>query len=381
MDWVRRSFFLGAARDVASAPSNSLPTAEVPSAMQRPTGSTTGSYNIQTALKQGAYKRFYDAVWSVFGKSSSETADFKLPQVVVVGSESSGKSSLLENITKCEIFPRDRSQCTRAPIRFKLMQVASERDASINISYKGANYKPKSQQEVLAKVKQLMDGIPKDTIDDSAEIIISMVLCVVPATLDRLNNDMAVSMVIQANRQQDTILVLTKADKVLAGNAATFEDDIVKRVLGTAGKLIIHGLHVEMSTLKPTMTVAQAAQYEDVQFTAALEKLSVEYKASKPLIQQHLSTPSLIHSMDHGFQDFIGRKWRPTALDRFKPEKHKIAVELAALGKPVGNLTVSDVLHMAKLVGWVLGGAGGLQGAGLSIAAIGIGTDWAGLSG
>ena len=32
MDWVRRSFFLGAARDVASAPSNSLPTAEVPQA-------------------------------------------------------------------------------------------------------------------------------------------------------------------------------------------------------------------------------------------------------------------------------------------------------------------------------------------------------------
>ena len=106
---------------------------------------------------------------------------------------------------------------------------------------------------------------------------------------------------------------------------------------------------INRSTLKPTMTVAQAAQYEDVQFTAALEKLSVEYKASKPLIQQHLSTPSLIHSMDHGFQDFIGRKWRPTALDRFKPEKHKIAVELAALGKPVGNLTVSDVLHKAKV--------------------------------
>ena len=93
--------------------------------MQWLTWGTTGSYDIQTALNQGAYKRFYDAVWSVFGKSSSKTADFKLPEVVVVGSESSGKSSLLENITKCEIFPRDRSQCTRAPIRFKLMQVRS----------------------------------------------------------------------------------------------------------------------------------------------------------------------------------------------------------------------------------------------------------------
>ncbi len=54
------------------------------------------------------------------------------------------------------------------------VQVASERDASINIDYKGTNYKLKSQQMVLSKVKELMDGIPKDTIDDSAEIIINM---------------------------------------------------------------------------------------------------------------------------------------------------------------------------------------------------------------
>lgn len=96
---------------------------QVPEAMQ--TQGTTGSYNIQTALNHGAYNRFHNAVWKVFGRASPPTADFKLPEVVVVGSESSGKSSLLENITKCEIFPRDRSQCTRAPIRFKLMQVRS----------------------------------------------------------------------------------------------------------------------------------------------------------------------------------------------------------------------------------------------------------------
>ena len=91
--------------------------------MQRPTGSTTGSYNIQTALEQGAYKRFYGAVWSVFGKSSSRKADFKVPEVVLVGSMSSGKSSLLESIAKCEIFPQDCSQCIKVPIRLNLIQV------------------------------------------------------------------------------------------------------------------------------------------------------------------------------------------------------------------------------------------------------------------
>ena len=58
-----------------------------------------------------------------------------------------------------------------API---VLQVASERHASINIDYRGSNYKLSSQQMVLPKVRELMDSIPGDTIDDSAEIIINM---------------------------------------------------------------------------------------------------------------------------------------------------------------------------------------------------------------
>ena len=44
-----------------------------------------------------------------------------LPRVVVVGSRDAGKSSLLENITKCSIFPRDKGLCTKMPIRFHLI--------------------------------------------------------------------------------------------------------------------------------------------------------------------------------------------------------------------------------------------------------------------
>ena len=104
---------------------NTAGVLQVPNAAQRPMPGTTGSYNIQKALQHGAYNTFYNAFWSVFEKANPPAADFKLPEVVVVGSECSGKSSLLENITQCELFPRDRSQCTRAPIRFKLMQVRS----------------------------------------------------------------------------------------------------------------------------------------------------------------------------------------------------------------------------------------------------------------
>ena len=52
--------------------------------------------------------------------------------------------------------------------------MASQQHAGINIDYKGNNYKLNSQQLVLPKVEELMKGIRKGTIDDSAEIIINM---------------------------------------------------------------------------------------------------------------------------------------------------------------------------------------------------------------
>lgn len=42
--------------------------------------------------------------------------EYILPKVILVGNESHGKSSILENITKCNLFPRDAKRCTKAPI-------------------------------------------------------------------------------------------------------------------------------------------------------------------------------------------------------------------------------------------------------------------------
>jgi hypothetical protein len=42
------------------------------------------------------------------------------PQLVVIGQESSGKSTLLERLAMMPIFPRDRRFCTRLPIHVRL---------------------------------------------------------------------------------------------------------------------------------------------------------------------------------------------------------------------------------------------------------------------
>lgn len=48
----------------------------------------------------------------------------QLPQVVVVGQESSGKSSVLESLAMLPLFPRDEHICTRMPIHLKLRHAA-----------------------------------------------------------------------------------------------------------------------------------------------------------------------------------------------------------------------------------------------------------------
>ncbi len=54
------------------------------------------------------------------GSVDITTEEYKFPEIVIVGDEKNGKSSLLENITKCKIFPKDRGYCTKRPIRFIL---------------------------------------------------------------------------------------------------------------------------------------------------------------------------------------------------------------------------------------------------------------------
>ena len=94
-------------------------------------------------------------------KELNITSGLRLPQVVVIGNESVGKSSLLENITKCSIFPADHSQCTRTPMRLKLVHVESPAAKKIIVEYQNNVQELRSRDEVLACVTTIMKSIPR----------------------------------------------------------------------------------------------------------------------------------------------------------------------------------------------------------------------------
>lgn len=81
--------------------------------------------SIGKQIRSSAYGMFVDALADI--ESIIPAADFKLelPRVVVVGERSVGKSSLLENFTKCPIFPRGKGTCTKMPVRLQLQRVDS----------------------------------------------------------------------------------------------------------------------------------------------------------------------------------------------------------------------------------------------------------------
>ncbi|KAF2035942.1 hypothetical protein EK21DRAFT_53766 [Setomelanomma holmii] len=71
--------------------------------------------------------RLQDLVFNTIGNDSLD-----LPQIVVVGSQSSGKSSVLENIVGRDFLPRGSGIVTRRPLILQLINLPSERDEDEN---------------------------------------------------------------------------------------------------------------------------------------------------------------------------------------------------------------------------------------------------------
>jgi dynamin 1-like protein len=196
---------------------------------------------------------------------------FRLPLVIVVGSESTGKSSLLEKITKYELFPRNSGICTKMPIRFEMIHTQADEPCGIRISHGKftANYTP---QEILPALTEYMGNInaimeeemlveirtphvmtftvldlpglrsfPPDMAHAMSKIAHNylsdkdaLVLCIAPVTDPRLTSSAAIGMVMECGRQAQTILALTMPDRV---RSADFKVLVVDRLLNLSDEI------------------------------------------------------------------------------------------------------------------------------------------------
>jgi len=75
----------------------------------------------------GVVNKLQDLVFNTIGNDSLD-----LPQIVVVGSQSSGKSSVLENIVGRDFLPRGSGIVTRRPLILQLINIPSEQPENPN---------------------------------------------------------------------------------------------------------------------------------------------------------------------------------------------------------------------------------------------------------
>ena len=114
-------------------------------------------------LQRSSFGKFKNALQGLQSEvPPRRRVNFKLPRVVVIGAKDAGKSSLLENITKCPVFPRKSGLCTKMPVRLQLTHVDTEAGSSVKISWGKVNKVLKSRDNILAEVQDIMDKV--DTI-------------------------------------------------------------------------------------------------------------------------------------------------------------------------------------------------------------------------
>lgn len=113
--------------------------------------------SIGKQLQSSSVGKFHAALYDL--KQFLPMVTFQLPRVIVLGTKSAGKSSLLENITKCAIFPRSLALCTKMPLRLQLTQVASEAECNVSIIWQGNSKTLQSKDDILAEVSSIMDTV------------------------------------------------------------------------------------------------------------------------------------------------------------------------------------------------------------------------------
>ncbi len=129
-------------------------------------------------LQRSHFREFYLAFKKV--KTYLPDEDFlTLPKLVVVGSSNAGKSSLLENITKCAIFPRDKKLCTKFPLRLRIQQVSDVNGCGVTISHDGVDVPLASPEDALEVITKIMDQAERldDLTGQELLVVIKQVSC------------------------------------------------------------------------------------------------------------------------------------------------------------------------------------------------------------
>jgi len=306
---------------------------------------------------------------SLFGqiKKIFEQNFLVLPKVIVIGTESSGKSSLLERITKCQLFPSDSKLCTKCPIKVKLQNGT----ASYSIQLPGDTIQQlENKKDIYPIVQNYMNLLSDDFISEN-EIIInitdfdvpdfefydlpgirtyphkvaklsvnickkylsdknSIVLCVVPCTTTRLTSCQSIALITEAKMEHSTILALTMTDRLKLEN---IEELLINRIIYKTDELngikFANCLAVVNRSQYSNYSLDESDEIEKKWFDKNIYQcIPEEYEEFREQIIQRTTISNVLKNMDNLFNHFIHTDWIPRMKNEMRSKEETIKKQI-----------------------------------------------------
>ena len=142
---------LATAIDAWAAQHGSIPLSDEEEATenQQPNGQT----DVVRTLSNSSYGRIIKVT-----QRFDTLARVSLPTIVVIGSESAGKSSTLERIAGQPLFPRDDKICTRMPIKLSLIN-SGDSESRVTLKFPGRDDLVVTEADAASAVGKLMSEV------------------------------------------------------------------------------------------------------------------------------------------------------------------------------------------------------------------------------
>jgi hypothetical protein len=323
--------------------------------------------NFFEKMKNSKYTKFINKLKNL----NIPIDEYKLPIIVNIGNESSGKSSLIRNILKCDIFPIDKNMCTKCPIKIELFNSNNE---EYIITFKDSTIKLTDKEKTKLHVSAIMNKID-DIIEDELYIKISneyvinstfydlpgiieypadmreksktiinkyinqpntIIICVIPANTTRLTANQALGMVNDANKTKDCLIALTMVDLLHNDDIELFVD-----------RILMKNNEIKKLNIKKVIGVISHKNKdinENIWFENNLLN-NINDNSLKNEIIKNITLENLLISVDEMFNDFINTNWKNAAINKTNQQIIKLENELKELGK---DITLKELLEFIK---------------------------------
>jgi hypothetical protein len=179
----------------------------------------------------------------------------------------------------------------------------------------------------------------------------TLILAVVPAHTTRLTANQGIGLVIEHQKQAQTIIALTMTDLVQPPHVRSLVvDRLLERTDELAGQqfgglvAVINRLHTDTEILR------EASEREAVWFETLLRGAPKDYQPHLPRLRSRVTVGSVIRHLDALFNGHICSNWRPRALATIDARIVECKAQLSKLGTPPESMKVSQVMDRAICV-------------------------------